>query len=69
MCDGMVETEHIGMEAKPADRIVSVSIFHISTDRMPHVGRVDTYLVFAPGLEPIFHQRMFRRAVEHMEVR
>ena len=58
MRDGMIETQDVGMQAKPADDVVAVAIFHIAANGMPHVGRMHANLILAPCLQTIFYQRI-----------
>ena len=69
MSDGMSEAKHIGMQAKTMQRVVAITIFYISAHRMPHICRMNPYLVFPSRFESVFHERVLSGAVEHMEMR
>ena len=64
----MHETQHVGVKTKAMGRIVSVSIFMVTTNRMSHIGGMNANLVFTPGLEAKLNQRMVDRTFEHMEM-
>lgn len=66
--DGMPETKHAGMEAEAVDGIVAIAVFRVAADGMAHIGGMDANLVFPPRFELILHERMFGRAVEHVEM-
>ena len=69
MCHGMIETEHIGMQTKTVQRVVAVTILYITTDRMPHICRMNTNLILAPCLQTVLHKTVRNRTVEHTEMR
>ena len=52
----MIETEHIGMEAKSMARIIAIAILDVTTHRMPHIGSMHTNLVLASRLQAELHQ-------------
>ena len=68
MGDGVGEAEHVGMQAKPVQRVVAVTVFNVSTYRMSHIGGVNANLVFASRFESILHERVLCGAVENVEV-
>ena len=68
MGDGVGEAEHVGMQAKPVQRVVAVAVFHVATYRMSHIGGVNANLVFASRFESILHERVLCGAVENVEV-
>ena len=65
----MIETEDVSVKAQPSDRVITIAILHIATDGMPHIGRVDAYLILTSCLQTILHKRMGSGAVENMEMR
>ncbi len=64
----MIEAELIGVETQTAKRIVAVAVFHVATDRVTHVGGMDTYLVLAARLKTIFNKRMVDGARKGVEM-
>lgn len=46
----MVETKQESMQAKTVDRVIAITVFHIATDRMSHVGSMHTDLILTPGV-------------------
>ncbi len=60
----VIEAENVSMKAEASDWIIAIAILYVSANRMPHIGRMDTYLILPSGLQTIFHQRMACRAVK-----
>ena len=67
-CDGMIETQQPGMQTKPVQRIVAIAIFCIATNGVAHIGSMDTNLVLPSCLQFKLYQRVFRRAIHHIEM-
>lgn len=38
----MGEAKHIGMQTETVQGVVAIAIFHVTTHRVPHIGRVYT---------------------------
>ena len=55
----MIETQQPGMQAQAMKRVVTITVFGVATDRMTHIGRVDTNLIFTACLQLKFDKRMF----------
>ena len=64
----MEEAKHIGMQAQAMEGVVAVAILGITANGMPHVCRMDTYLVLAASLKAKFHERVADGAMQHMEM-
>lgn len=64
----MIEAENIGMETETMERIVAIAILGVSTDRMPHIGGMDTNLILSACLKLELYERVLRGAVEGMEM-
>ena len=45
-----MEAEQPRMEAETMQRVVTVTVLWIATDRMPHIGRVHTDLILTSRL-------------------
>ena len=52
----MMECQAEGVQAHAAARVVLTAILAITHHRVPHVGHVDTYLVFASRLKAELHE-------------
>ena len=57
---GMIETQHIGMQAQALAWIITITILDVTTHRMPHIGRMNTNLILTARFEFELHQRMSR---------
>ena len=68
MCYGMVEAQPVCMQAQTVQWVITISVFHISADRMPHLCRMYANLIFSACLKSELHQSVCRCAFENMEV-
>ncbi len=68
MGDRMGETQYIGMEAQTADRVITVSIFHVATHGCAHISGMNAYLILTSRLKLEFYKRIAMRATKHMEM-
>lgn len=59
----MMEAQQPGMQAEAVQRIVTVAILLIATDRMPQIGRMYTNLILTSCLQAELYQRVLCRAV------
>jgi hypothetical protein len=57
---GMIETEHVGMQTETMKGIVAIAILNVTTDGVPHIGSMNTYLVLATCLELELHKGVSR---------
>lgn len=64
----MIKTKDIGMKAQSPTGIVAIAIFHVATNRMPHISTVDTDLVFSACLQTELYEAMTHRASKYMVV-
>ena len=64
----MIKTKDIGMKAQSPTGIVAIAIFHVATNRMPHIRTVDADLVFSACLQTELYKAMIYRASEYMIV-
>ena len=55
---GMIETQHIGMQAQALAWIITITILDITTHRMPHISCMNTNLILTARFEFELHQRM-----------
>ena len=58
MSDRMIKAKFISMQAQPTYRVITIAIFNVATDRMSHIGSVNTDLVLASGLKPKLYKRL-----------
>ena len=49
-------------------RVVTIAIFYVTTDRMSHVGRMYTYLILSASFKFVFYQSVLSSAVEYVVV-
>lgn len=64
----MIETEHIGMEAKSMARIIAIAILDVTTHGMTKVLHVNAYLVLASRFEFELHEGVLAVGLEHAVV-
>ena len=55
MSNRMDKTEHIGMKTQASTWIIAITIFYIATHRMPHIGTMNTYLIFSSCFKSLLH--------------
>ena len=48
---GMIETQHIGMQAQALAWIITITILNITTHRMPHISCMNTNLILTARFE------------------
>ena len=65
----MIEAEHIGVETQTIQGIVSVAVFHVAANWMPHIGAMHTNLIFTTGLQAKFHKTVFDCSFQRVEMR
>ena len=64
----MIETQQPGMQTQPVQRVVTITILHVATYGMTHVGRVYANLVLTACLQFELNQRVLRGTVQHVEM-
>ena len=64
----MMEAEQPSMQTQAMQGIVAVAVLRVTTNGVPHISRVHTYLVLTACLELELHQRVLRRAGHHVEM-
>ena len=68
VCHWMIEAQYVSVKTQSAERVVAITVFDITTYRMSHVCRVNTYLILAPCLQLVLYQRMFSSTVQYIEM-
>ena len=68
MRQGVIETEHISMKCQSMDRVIAVSIFNVTTNRMVHIGSMNTDLIFSASFQFKFNKRVVGRTIQHMKM-
>ena len=64
----MIEAQYVCMQAQTVKRIVTVTIFRIAANRVPHIGCMHPYLILTPCLKTEFHKRMLSCSSKSMEM-
>ena len=56
------------MQAQAVKRVVTITVFHVATNRMAHVSGMHANLVLSSRLQLKLHQRVVGSAVQHVEM-
>ena len=64
----MLHAQQESMQTETVYRVVSISVFHVTTYWMSHISGMHTDLVLTTRLQLELHQRVVRSTVKDMEM-
>ena len=64
----MIEAKLECMQAQAMQRVITVTVFYVSTDRMAHISRMHANLVLTACLQTVLNQRIILGALKHIEM-
>ena len=68
MGNRVIETQQESMQTQSVQRVIAITIFHITTHRMPQVSTMDTYLILTSRLQLKLHQTVGCSSVKGKEM-